>query len=174
MKYLIGSLLSVMLFTGGIYEYTVVSVTGTDINLETFQGKKILIVNVATGSPRAYQLRELQQLQELYSDSLIVIGFPSNSFGSENRSNLEIKEFCRLMHGATFLLAAKGPVRGDSIQPVYQWLTREGENGLLNSVVKGDFQKYLIDKSGNLQGVFSGSVSPLSAEITNLVSGSSN
>lgn len=157
--------------TAGIYDYTVSDTDGNEINFDSFRGKKILIVNIATGSPRAAQLGELQQLHEQHGDSLVIIGFPSNSFGGESRSNAGIKQFCGSEHGVSFLLAAKGPVNGSGIQPLYQWLTRQSENGATDSEVRSDFQKYLIDRNGGLLGVFAGSVSPLSQELVSVITG---
>lgn len=160
--------------TTSIYSFNISSADGGNINFSTFEGKKILLVNIATGSDKVSQLAELQQLHQQYGDNLVVIGFPSNSFGNESRSNAEIKSFCQSQHGITFLLAAKGDVKGSSIQPVYNWLTKESENGQANTIVKDDFQKYLISESGELIGIFIGSVSPLDQQIVSNITGSSN
>lgn len=157
-----------------IYSYTITNVDGSEVSLNTFQNKKILFVNIATGSALASQLSQLQQLQQQYADSLIVIGFPSNSFGNESRSNAQIKEFCQSQYGVNFLLATKGAVKGGNIQPVYQWLTKQTENGQLNTEVKSDFQKYVVDRNGELIGVFKGSVSPLDNQIISVITGSFN
>lgn len=157
-----------------IYSYTISDVDGNEISLDSFQHKKILFVNIATGSTYASQLGQLQQLQQQYADSLIVIGFPSNSFGNESRSDAQVKSFCQSQYGVSFLLTAKGAVNGSSIQPVYQWLTLKSENGQLNTSVQGDFQKYVVDRNGELIGVFKGMVSPLDNQITSLITGSFN
>jgi glutathione peroxidase len=74
----------------------------------------------------------------------------------------------------SFPLAAKRDVKGGGIQPLYNWLTKISENGQMNSEVKGDFQKYLVDSNGELMGVFVGSVSPLDQQIVSNITGSSN
>jgi glutathione peroxidase len=99
--------------------------------MSQFAGKKILIVNIATNSPRIGQLAALHQLQEQYSDSLVIIRFPSNSFGNESRSDSAIKEFCQSNYGISFYLARKNPVAGTLIQPVYGWLTETMTDGLV-------------------------------------------
>ena len=153
----------------GFYSLTFQSIDGNNISMAQFQGKKVLLVNIATGSSRVSQLQQLQQLQEQYADSVVVIGFPSSSFGLETRSNAEIKQFCQTQYGATFTLASKMPVAGVEKQPVYQWLTTLSQNGVINQEVNGDFQKYLINSSGSIIGVYSGVVSPLDSAIVNSI-----
>lgn len=160
--------LSLFLVTG-IYDYSFVKSDGTVINLSSYQGKKILIVNLATESEHAMQIAQLQQLQDQHSDSLIVIGFPSNSFGNEVKSDLEITPFLRSQYGATFPVAIKGDVKGENIQPLFEWLTSSELNGQITTSVSGDFQKYLIDSDGELIGVFRPQVSPLSIEISRAI-----
>ena len=170
MKLTILALVSFFLLNStSIYTLQFQDIDGNTVAMSQFEGKKILLVNIATGSSRATQLADLQQLQQQYSDSLVVIGFPSNSFGKESRTNAEIKTFCQTNYGVTFLLAAKNPIAGFEIQSIYQWLTNAAMNGVTADPVKGDFQKYLISESGMLVGIFSPSVSPLSTEITGML-----
>jgi glutathione peroxidase len=175
MKYCAFALITILFsVNSSIYSYTITDVDGNQVSLDSFQHKKILFVNIATGSPYASQLAQLQQLQQQYADSLIVIGFPSNSFDNESRTNAQIKSFCQSSYGVSFLLAAKGSVTGGNIQSVYQWLTRQTENGQINTSIQGDFQKYVVDRNGELRGVFKGMVSPLDTQITSLITGSFN
>lgn len=147
-----------------IYSYQQPASDGSTIVFNDFQQKKILLVNIATGSNKVAQLAELQQLQQQHADSLVVIGFPSNSFGNESRiDNNTIRAFCTVQYGVTFRIAAKGDVTGEQQIPVYAWLTHQDKNGQLNSQVKDDFQKYLLDRQGNIIGVFSGATSVNSA-----------
>jgi glutathione peroxidase len=175
MKYFCIPLVAVIvLVNSSIYNYTATNIDGDQVSFNDFRYKKILIVNIATGSSITGQLAELQQLQQQYADSLIVIGFPSSSFGHENKNNAEIKQFCQSQYGVSFLLAAKGSVKGNDMQPIYQWLTRKTENGEFNSEVKDDFQKYIVDRNGALIGVFKGSVSPLDNQVVSVITGSFN
>lgn len=169
MKLLIVSL--VLLFETGIYTHSVQGISGSEIDFSNFTGKKILIVNIATNSSRIAQLGQLQQLQQQYGDSLVIVAFPSNSFGNESRSNSEIQQFCQSQYSVSFLLATKGSVKGEDIQAFYHWLTHREENGVFNNEIKGDFQKYLFDRNGNALGVFAGSLSPLSPQIVNAITG---
>jgi glutathione peroxidase len=162
-------LLCLLPITGSVYELQFTDTDGNTVAMSQFEHKKILLVNIASGSNRASQLAGLQQLQQQYADSVVVIGFPSNSFGNEQRSNSQIKQFCHDTYGVTFLLAAKNDVTGESMQTLYNWLTKESENGVANQLVRGDFQKYLINSNGQLIGLFSSSVEPLSPEIVNAI-----
>ena len=162
-------LLSSWLFTTSIYSLQFQTIDGVNQFMSQYQGKKILLVNIATGSSRVSQLAKLQQLQQQHADSLVVIGFPSNSFGHESRSDSGIKQFCQSQYGVSFLLAKKNPIAGSVIQPVYQWLTTQSENGVIGDPIKGDFQKILISGEGNVIGIFGPTVDPLSQELVNAI-----
>jgi glutathione peroxidase len=145
---------------GSIYTLQFTDIDGNSISMSQFQGKKILFVNIATGSTRTGQLGELQQLHEQYADRVVIIGFPSNSFGHEARSNAEIKQFCTTTYNTSFLFAQKISVKGESVHPIYNWLTLISENEMMDQQMGSDFQKFLVDETGKLIGVFSPSVNP--------------
>jgi glutathione peroxidase len=158
--------------TTSIYTFKVADTSGGEIDFDDFRGKKILIVNIATGSPKSDQLAGLQQLHERFSDSLIIICFPSNSFGNENRSNAAIQQHCQSTYSSNYIIAAKVSVTGNDISPLFQWLTQKTENGAFGSALNSDFQKYLIDAQGNPVGIFSGDVSPLDSTLINAITNS--
>ena len=158
-------LISYLFFQMSIYSFDVTDVTGEVTHFRAFAGKKILIVNIATGSSRIPQLAQLEKLQEKYKDSLVVIAYPSTAYGHETRSDQEIKKFCEDNYHVTFLLAQKGFTTGFYIQPVFKWLANSSENGLMDAPVIGDFTKFLIDNDGKLIGVFAPSVDPMNEEI---------
>ena len=159
-------LLAVVVFmTQSFYNLSIQDTTQQTVSFSSLQGKTVMIVNIATSSDKVSQLLQLQQLQTQFADSLVVIGFPSNSFGNENRNDSAIKAFCESAYHTSFLLATKAPVVGEGIQPVYQWLTTLSENGNMKTPVKTDFQKYIIDKRGSLVAVFAGSVLPLDSNL---------
>lgn len=166
---LIMILLQFLVSQSSIYGLSVPDTQGGSIDFNELRGKKLLLVNIATGSARAGQLGELQQLQQQYSDSLIVIGFPTDDFSHESRSNADIKTFCQSQYGVSFLLAAKASVKGGALQPAYGWLTRQSENGIMDGEVQDDFQKYLVSSQGQLIGVFAGQVSPLDQQVTDAI-----
>ncbi len=145
------------------------NIDGATVNTSSFQGKKVLLVNIATGSSRSSQLAGLQQLHQQYGDSLVIIAFPSNSFGNEMRTDSQIKQFCQSEYGVTFLIAAKNPVAGVGIQSVFHWLTTPSENGFQGQAAMSDYQKFLIDTDGSLIGVFAGRVEPLAPQLVQAI-----
>lgn len=148
-----------------IYSLSVTDVDKNTINFNSFKNKTILIVNTASGSGAAGQIGELQQLYQQYQDSLVVIAFPSNSFGNEPRTDQEIKTFMQGTYGVTFPIAGKSPVKGDSANLIYQWLCSKMQNDVMDSKIKRDYQKFLIDKSGSIVAKFDSSISPLDEQV---------
>lgn len=135
--------------------FAINDLNGNPIDLKKFKGKKILFVNVASECGFTPQYADLQKLHETYSDQVTVIGLPCNQFGKQEPGTPEeIHEFCSVNFGVTFLLTEKIEVKGDNQHPLYQWLTDEKKNGLKNSSVKWNFQKYLLDENGHLIDVY--------------------
>lgn len=164
------SLITAFLLNTSFHSLQFQDVDGNTVSMNQFEGKKILLVNMATNSSRISQLSGLQQLHEQYGDSVVVIGFPSNSFGHEPLSDSAIKSFCQNNYSVSFLLAAKNPIAGPLNQSVYNWLTSITENSVTDDPVKGDFQKYLISETGTLIGIFSPAVEPMSNQLTSALS----
>ena len=161
-------LTSLVLYTS-IYSLSFTDTDGSTVNMSSFQNKKILIVNIATNSPRVGQLTGLLQLKQQYGDSLVIIAFPSNSFGNETRSDAEIKQYCQQNYNVNFFIASKNSVFGLYIQPVYNWLKHTEENGVMDVEIMSDFQKILINNDGNIIGVFAPGVSPTDTSIVNAI-----
>jgi len=136
------------------YDFTVKDITGKDFEFSKLKGKKVMIVNTASKCGLTPQYEGLQELYETYGgEDFIIIGFPSNDFASqEPGSNEEIASFCKLNYGVTFPMMEKISVKGDDMHPLYRWLTSKSLNGLEDSKVSWNFQKYLIDEKGNLVG----------------------
>ena len=156
---------SLMFFTSSIYSFQINSSAANKIDFNDFRGKKMLLINIASGSEYVGQLEQLEQLHQLYKDSLIIIAFPSNSFGNEPMNNMEIDNFCRANYHTNFMIAEKNEVVSDGVQLVYNWLALKSENGICDTRVADDFQKFLIDNNGMLKGIFSPSVNPMSYEL---------
>lgn len=153
-----------------IYDFKIPSITGTEIDFNNFRGKKILIVNTASESGQASQLAELEQLFQRYKDSgLVVIAFPTNDFSNEIKSNSDINAEYQTDYHISFPIGAKLSVGGSSIAPIYNWLTKKTFNGLVNSEVRADFHKFLIDENGKLASVFSSEIKPLSRFIVGAI-----
>jgi len=149
-----------------IYEIQMNSIINESIDLSAFEGKKILIINVASKCGFTRQYEELQELHDTYGEKLVIIGVPCNQFmNQEPGSPDEIVEFCKKNYGVSFLITEKVDVKGKDIHPLYEWLTNKDFNGYADSSVKWNFQKYLISETGELLNVFSPNTKPLSAEI---------
>jgi glutathione peroxidase len=140
-------------------------VNNVTINMSSFTGKKVMIVNIATGSARVNQLAGLKQLQQQYADSLQIIVFPSNSFGKETRTNAQIKQFLQPLVGNNIIIAAKSDVINSNANSVFKWLASKTKNGDMDAVTGGDFEKFIVGKDGTIYGVFSSKVSPTDPSI---------
>lgn len=150
-----------------IYDIAVLALDGKQIDLASFKNKYILFVNVASECGFTKQYKELQELSDRYTESLVVIGVPCNQFGRQEPGNAsEIQTFCERNFGVTFLLTEKIEVKGSKQHPLYQWLTKKEQNGRKSSSVKWNFQKYLIDKEGKLVDYYFSITKPMSSKIT--------
>ncbi|MDO9001553.1 MAG: glutathione peroxidase [Bacteroidota bacterium] len=143
--------------TSSIHQFSANSIEGKTIEFKEFKGKKIIVVNTASECGLTPQFKELQEVYDKYKDKgLIIIGFPTNDFAHQDPgTNTEIHSFCERNYGVTFLMMEKISVKGDSIHPIYKWLTSKSLNGVMSSTVKWNFQKYLIDENGFLAHVIS-------------------
>lgn len=142
----------------------------TPIDLNQFKGKKILFVNTASECGFTPQYEDLQKLQEKYPEKLVIIGSPCNQFGGQEPGNSEqIGSFCKKNYGVTFQLTQKLDVKGTKQHSLYAWLGQKSKNGVLDSEVKWNFNKYLIDENGHLLGYFASTTAPLSNDITSLI-----
>ena len=143
---------------------------GDNLPLIQFKGKKLLIVNVASECGLTPQYEQLQQLYDKYNDKLEVLGVPCNDFaGQEPGSPDQIREFCNSNFGITFTLSEKVNIITDPIHPLYAFLTAKKENGLQDSIVEWNFQKYFFNERGLLTHVFPPAIEPLSEEICTTV-----
>ncbi len=155
-----------------IYDISIEGIDGKTIDLSDFKGKKILIVNVASACGYTPQYQQLQELHENFGDKLVVLGVPSNDFGGqEPGTEAEIVEFCSSKFGVTFPMTAKVKVKGADKHALYQWLTQKTKNGQLDTEVKWNFHKFLIDENGELYKDLPSNFSPLDDEILDWVNG---
>ena len=152
------------------YNLEATSIDGNQVKMSDFKDKNILIVNVASKCGYTGQYKGLQNLYDNYRNELHIIAFPSNDFmGQEPGSNEEIKNFCEVNFGVKFDIFEKISVKGSGIHPIYSWLSNESENGWNNQVPTWNFSKYLIDKNGNLVGMWGPKTEPQSKEIIDLL-----
>lgn len=156
-----------------IYQFQVQDLEGNTFDFSTLKGKKILIVNTASECGLTPQYEQLQAVYEKYKDkNLVIIGFPANNFGSqEPGTNQQIATFCQKNYGVSFPMMSKISVKGNDMHAVYQFLTQKAKNGLEDSEVQWNFQKYLINEKGELEKVISPRTLPTDAEIVNWIEG---
>lgn len=149
------------------YNFKVTDIDGNPYSFENLRGKKVMIVNVASKCGHTPQYEELQAIYKKYgNDNFVIVGFPANNFLSqEPGTDEEIKTFCTKNYGVEFPMMSKISVKGNDMDPVYQWLTSKDQNGVMDSKVKWNFQKYLIDENGHLVKVVSPGTKPDDKEI---------
>ena len=172
----IGQLLFAIMTTIGasaqstsIYDYSFSDINGNEISLSSFKGKKVMFVNVASKCGFTPQYADLQEVHEKYGDKVVIIGFPCDQFGGQEPGDEEqIKSFCQKNYGVEFLMASKIDVKGSNQHPIYVWLTNKSANGVEDSKVMWNFQKYLIDENGKYMNYFKSGVKPTDEEITKL------
>ena len=156
-----------------LYDFKTKTIDGKEFDLSSLKGKKVMIVNTASKCGFTPQYKDLEALYKTYGgDKFVIIGFPANNFANqEPGTNDDIKNFCKLNYGVTFPMMSKISVKGDDMDPIYQWLTRKAMNGKMDSEVKWNFQKYLIDEHGNLVDVIDSRTLPGSERIVNWIKG---
>ena len=150
-----------------IYDSKINTIDGVSIDFNDFKGKYILFVNVASKCGFTKQYAQLEELYQAYKNDLVVIGLPCNQFGGQEPGDAqEIKSFCTKNFGVSFIITEKINTKGPELHPIYAWLTDKKLNGKVNSTVKWNFQKYLLNKEGKLIDYFNSTTSPMSSKIT--------
>lgn len=152
-----------------IYEHRIHSIEGKEINLKKFEGKKILIVNVASECGYTPQYAQLEELYKAFKDKLVIIGIPCNDFGGqEPKPAMEIQGFCTIRYGVTFPLTEKVGITSNP-HPIYQWLSNKSKNGVSDHEVTWNFCKFLLDEKGKLLAFFPSATDPASEAIIDLI-----
>ena len=146
------------------YDFELELITGETISLDKYEGKAILLVNVASKCGFTKQYTDLQNLWQKYREkNLIVLGVPSNQFGSqEPGSNDEIKDFCETNFNINFPMTSKYDVKGENAHDVYNWAK---DTFGKSAVPKWNFHKILIDKKGKIHDTFASFTNPMSKKI---------
>lgn len=159
--------------TETIYQFKVTDLYGKTFDFASLKGKKVLIVNTASECGLTPQYKELESIYQKYkSKGFVIVGFPANNFGAqEPGSNEQIATFCQKNYGVTFPMMSKISVKGKDISEVYAFLTNKSRNGLKDSEVEWNFQKYLIDENGRLVKVVSPRVLPTDPSIVDWING---
>jgi len=146
-------------------------IAGKELDLSKYQGKVLLIVNVASRCGYTPQYKGLEQLHEKYApDGLVVLGVPCNDFGKqEPGTEEEIVTFCKSKYDVKFDLTAKVTVKGDDKAPLYKFLTSKETNPKFGGDIKWNFTKFLIGRNGEIVARFEPAVKPESDEVVKAI-----
>lgn len=144
-----------------IYQFTAKTLSGTEISLETFKGKTVLIVNTASKCGLTPQYEGLEKLYQKYKDkNFVILGFPCNQFGNQEPGDeKQISESCLVNYGVSFPMFAKIEVNGKNEHQLYTFL-KSKKSGFFGSKIKWNFTKFLIDTEGNPIKRFSPTTTP--------------
>ncbi|KAJ2723715.1 Glutathione peroxidase 2 [Coemansia sp. Benny D115] len=150
------------------YKLSFKTLQGQDYSFDKLRGKVVLIVNTASKCGFTGQYKGLEELNKKYADKdLVVLGFPSNQFGAQEPGNAEeIGEFCQRNYGVSFPVMEKSDVNGDHENPVYAYL-KNSKPGILGlKRIKWNFEKFLVDRQGNVVERWASTTAPNSIEST--------
>jgi len=155
----------------GFYDVKVKTIYGEDFDFSTLKGKKVMVVNTASKCGFTPQYKELEALYQEYGpDNFVIVGFPANNFANQEPGTAaEIAAFCKDNYSVTFPVMEKISVKGNDMHPLYKWLTSKEQNGVMDSEVKWNFQKYLVDENGKLVEVFLSKELPNSEKIVSWI-----
>jgi len=147
-----------------LFDFSIDSINGDKINLSKFEGKTILLVNVASKCGFTNQYTDLQNLYDLYKDrGFVIIGIPSNQFGGqEPATEDEIKNFCETNFNINFPMTAKYDVKGKNAHPIYIWAEKSFGR---SAVPKWNFHKILVNKEGKIEDTFASFTNPMSKKL---------
>jgi glutathione peroxidase len=151
-----------------IYDFTMRSIDGHDVSLKSYNGKVVLLVNVASRCGFTPQYAGLEALYEKYKDrGLVIVGVPANNFmAQEPGTDEEIKKFCSNKYNVTFPMMSKVSVLGDDKTPLYVYLTGKDTDPQFAGDIKWNFTKFLFDRNGNPVARFEPNVTPDSPQVT--------
>lgn len=151
--------------------FTVKSLSGQDMELSKYQGKVVMIVNVASKCGLTPQYQQLQQLHEKYAkDGLAILGFPCNQFLSQEPGNAEeIRQFCRVNYGVSFDLFSKIEVNGDGACDLYKCLTATETKPVGPGKISWNFEKFIVGRNGQVVARFSPRTKPDAPEVIKVI-----
>jgi glutathione peroxidase len=154
--------------TKGVYSFTMKSIDGDAVNLSSFKGKVVMLVNVASKCGYTPQYTALEATYEKYKDrGFVIVGVPANNFmQQEPGTDAEIKTFCSRKYNVTFPMMSKVSVKGDDKTPLYQYLTDSAQDPKFSGDIKWNFTKFLIDRNGNVVARFEPATTPDAPEVT--------
>lgn len=155
------------------YDFNVKNEKNADVPLSTYKGNVVLVVNVASKCGFTPQYAGLEDLYKKFKDkSFTIVGFPCNQFGfQEPGTDADIQSFCKMTYDVTFPVMAKVDVNGDNASPVYRFLKEKAPGILGTEMIKWNFTKFLVDKSGNVVQRYAPNTEPkdIEKDIANLL-----
>jgi len=153
------------------YDFKMKTLDGTEISLDKYKGKKIVVLNVASKCGFTPQYADWEKFYEANKDNVVVLGFPANNFNAQEPGTAQdIKEFCTKNYGVTFQMFEKISVKGPDKAPLYQWLTDKSQNGWNDKEPSWNFCKYLINEKGELTNFFASAIKPTDKEFVEAIS----
>ena len=152
-------------------DYPVRKIDGQEVSLADYQGKVLLIVNVASRCGLTPQYKQLQALHEQYNDQgLAVLGFPCNQFGGqEPGTSKQIQEFCSSKYNVSFDMFEKVKVNGDEACDLYKYLTSLDTEPAGKGDISWNFEKFLVSRDGKVVARFSPRTKPDSEEVDSAI-----
>jgi glutathione peroxidase len=150
-----------------VHEFVEKTIDGKPKSLADYKGKVLLIVNVASECGYTPQYAGLEALHETYgAKGLAVLGFPANDFGAQEPGNeADIKQFCTTKYGVKFDMFSKVKVKGEGMDPLFDFLQSSDTNPKFGGAIKWNFNKFLIGKDGTVIGRFEHKIDPVSPEV---------
>ena len=150
------------------YDFKFQNIDGKPLNLSSYKGKVLIIINVASQCGFTSQYEDMQKVWENYKNqNVVMIGVPSNDFGNqEPGSNQEIKNFCESKFGITFPITEKVSVKGSEAHPLYLWAKN---NHGSSAIPKWNFHKIIINKEGRIENTFSSLTTPSSKKFKEII-----
>jgi glutathione peroxidase len=151
-----------------IYDFTMKTIDGKDRSLAEYKGEVLLVVNVASFCGYTPQYKDLEEVYEKYKEKgFRIVAFPANNFGKqEPGTDADIKTFCQSNYNVSFDLFSKISVKGDDQHPLYQYITKDSP---FPGDIKWNFQKYLVDKKGNIVAMYPSRVKPTDKVVTDKI-----
>jgi glutathione peroxidase len=152
---------------GSVYDFTLNSIDHQPVKFSSYQGKALMVVNVASKCGYTPQYEALEKLYEKYKgQGLVIVGVPANNFMSqEPGTDAEIKTFCTNKYNVSFPMMAKVSVKGDDKAPLYSFLTDQSTDPKFAGDIKWNFTKFLFDRNGNPVARFEPATKPDSPEV---------
>ncbi len=152
----------------GVHAFTMKTIDGNERSLAQYRGRVLMLVNVASKCGYTPQYNGLEAIYRKFKDrGFMILGFPANNFlWQEPGTDVEIKQFCSTTYNVTFDLFSKISVKGSNQHPLYRYLTKESPAA---GSVKWNFQKYLVDRSGNVVRMFPPATEPTDPELISAI-----